>query len=216
MPQFVLTAPVDRNVLTIPSTALVFQEHGTQVAVVTEDDRVHFKPITVSRLLDNAVEVAEGISASDRIVNNPSAALLEGDKVRIVTPAPGYDLIDRQRLVQQRNLSECDQMKARAQSESAARVTSSPCSPLRHDAASQTVRAMTGHFAPTSWLVAKLRLALLVIFNLPACNWFPAVDLAPTYEPPQFVVPASWHGSSPFVEAKPSDDRIATGLVEAL
>ena len=44
-----LTAPVDRNVLIIPSTALVFQEHGTQVAVVTEDDRVHLKPITVSK-----------------------------------------------------------------------------------------------------------------------------------------------------------------------
>ncbi len=91
-----LTAPVDRKVHTIPSTALVFQEHGTQVAVVTEDDRVHLQPITVSKLLDNAVEVAEGISASDRIVNNPSAALLEGDKVRIVTPAPGYDLVDNQ------------------------------------------------------------------------------------------------------------------------
>lgn len=89
----VLTAPVDRKALTIPSTALVFQEHGMQVAVVTNDDRVHLKPITVSKLMDNAVEVAEGISASDRIVNNPSAALLEGDKVRIVTPAPGYDLI---------------------------------------------------------------------------------------------------------------------------
>ena len=49
MPQVHLTAPVDRKVLTIPSTALVFQEHGTQVAVVTEDDRVHFKPITVSK-----------------------------------------------------------------------------------------------------------------------------------------------------------------------
>jgi RND family efflux transporter MFP subunit len=89
-----LTAPVDRHVLTIPSTALVFQEHGTQVAVVTEDDRVHLKPITVSRLLDNAVEVEEGISTSDRVINNPSAALLDGDKVRIVTPAPGYDLIN--------------------------------------------------------------------------------------------------------------------------
>ena len=88
-----LTAPVDRQVHTIPSTALVFQEHGTQVAVVTEDDRVHLKSITVSKLLDNAVEVAEGISTSDRIVNNPSAALLEGDKVRVVTPAPGYDLV---------------------------------------------------------------------------------------------------------------------------
>jgi RND family efflux transporter MFP subunit len=90
----VLTAPVDRKVYTIPSTALVFQEHGTQVAMVTEDDRIHLQPITVSRLLDNVVEVAEGISTSDRIVNNPSAALLEGDKVRVVTPAPGYDLVN--------------------------------------------------------------------------------------------------------------------------
>jgi RND family efflux transporter MFP subunit len=84
-----LTAPVDRQVFTIPSTALVFQEHGTQVAVVTEDDRVQLKPITVSKLMDNVVEVAEGISMSDRVVNNPSAALLESDKVRIVkTEAP--------------------------------------------------------------------------------------------------------------------------------
>jgi multidrug efflux pump subunit AcrA (membrane-fusion protein) len=89
-----LTAPVDRQVFTIPSTALVFQEHGTQVAVVTEDDRVHMKPITVSKLMDNVIEVAEGISTSDRIVNNPNAALLEGDKVRVVTPAPGYDLVN--------------------------------------------------------------------------------------------------------------------------
>jgi len=87
-----ITAPVDRKVFRIPSTALVFQEHGTQVAIVNEDDRIHLQPITVSRLLDSAVEVSEGISQSDRIVNNPSAALLEGDKVRIVTPAPGYDL----------------------------------------------------------------------------------------------------------------------------
>lgn len=88
-----LTAPVDQNTLTIPSTALVFQEHSTQVAVVTGDDRIHLKPITVSKLMDNAVEVGGGISTSDRIVNNPSAALLEGDKVRVVTPAPGYDLV---------------------------------------------------------------------------------------------------------------------------
>jgi multidrug efflux pump subunit AcrA (membrane-fusion protein) len=88
-----LTAPVDRQAFTIPTTALVFQEHGTQVAVVTEDDRVHLKAISVSKLMDNAVEVAGGIAASDRVVNNPSAALLDGDTVRVVTPAPGYDLV---------------------------------------------------------------------------------------------------------------------------
>ncbi|HKN85516.1 MAG TPA: efflux RND transporter periplasmic adaptor subunit, partial [Nitrospiraceae bacterium] len=89
-----LTAPVDSHVFTIPSTALVFQEGGTQVAVVTEDDRTHLKPITVSKLMDNIVEVAEGLSAADRVVNNPSVALLEGDKVRPVTPAPGYDFVN--------------------------------------------------------------------------------------------------------------------------
>ncbi|HZS11418.1 MAG TPA: efflux RND transporter periplasmic adaptor subunit [Nitrospirales bacterium] len=88
-----LTAPVDRQAYTMPSTALVFQEHGTQVAVVTADDRIHFKPITVSKLMDQLVEVAEGLSPNDRVINNPSAALLEGEKVRVVTPAPGYDLV---------------------------------------------------------------------------------------------------------------------------
>ena len=89
-----LTAPVERKILTIPTTALVFQEQGAQIVLVGEDDRVHFKPITMTRVLDNAIEITEGISASDRIINNPSAALLEGDKVRIVTPAPGYQITD--------------------------------------------------------------------------------------------------------------------------
>ena len=43
--------------MTIPTSALVFQEHGTQVAVVGEDDRLHFKPITVAKIFDNYIEV---------------------------------------------------------------------------------------------------------------------------------------------------------------
>ena len=89
-----LTAQVERNVLTVPTTALVFQEHGAQIAFVSDDDRVHFRKIAITRVMDNAMEITEGISASDRIINNPSAALLEGDKVVIVTPAPGYGITD--------------------------------------------------------------------------------------------------------------------------
>jgi hypothetical protein len=73
---------------------LVFQEHGTQVAVVTEDDRVNLKKITVSKLMDQIVEVADGLSANDRIINNPNAALMNGNKVRVVTPEPGYDVMN--------------------------------------------------------------------------------------------------------------------------
>jgi RND family efflux transporter MFP subunit len=85
-----LTVPADPNVIIIPSSALVFQEHGAQVAVVTDDDRIHFQSIIVSKILDATVELTEGVSKTDRIVDNPSSALLEGDKVRIVTPTPGY------------------------------------------------------------------------------------------------------------------------------
>jgi RND family efflux transporter MFP subunit len=91
-----LSAPVESGVITIPTSALVFQEHGTQVAVLTEDDRVHFKQIQVTKILDNVIELTSGIDEGDRVINNPSAALLEGDKVRVVTPAAGYDIVNPQ------------------------------------------------------------------------------------------------------------------------
>jgi NodT family efflux transporter outer membrane factor (OMF) lipoprotein len=49
---------------------------------------------------------------------------------------------------------------------------------------------------------------LWLALTLSSCNWFPAVDLSPRYDPPQYVVPASWHGASPFVEANPSDAQL--------
>ncbi len=51
---------------------------------------------------------------------------------------------------------------------------------------------------------------LLSVLTLSACSsdWLPHVDLAPPYQPPQYVVPISWHGESPFVEAKPSDAEL--------
>jgi hypothetical protein len=71
---------------------MVFDENGTQVATVTSENKVHFKPISVTQILDSAVEVSTGVTTDDRIIDNPSAALLEGEPVRIVTPAPGYKL----------------------------------------------------------------------------------------------------------------------------
>lgn len=50
---------------------------------------------------------------------------------------------------------------------------------------------------------------VLLALTLPACgDWLPHVDLAPSYQPPPYVVPASWRGSSPFVEANPSDGEL--------
>ncbi len=53
--------------------------------------------------------------------------------------------------------------------------------------------------------ICARRGTLLFAAALSGCNALPGVDLAPPYEPPNFVVPANWRGSSPFVEARPSD-----------
>jgi multidrug efflux system outer membrane protein len=66
-------------------------------------------------------------------------------------------------------------------------------------------RAEVSHTGRAAALCAGF---VLLALTLPACGWFPAVDLSPTYTPPQYVVPASWHGASPFVEAKPADSEL--------
>ena len=52
--------------------------------------------------------------------------------------------------------------------------------------------------------------SLLFVLTLSGCNkdWLPHADLAPTYQPPQYVVPASWEGASPFIQAAPSDHEL--------
>ncbi|GBQ94604.1 efflux transporter outer membrane subunit [Asaia lannensis] len=55
--------------------------------------------------------------------------------------------------------------------------------------------------------IRKLALAcgtVLTAFGLSAC------DLAPTYTPPTFIVPASWHGQGPFAKATPADTTLPT------
>ena len=63
-----------------------------------------------------------------------------------------------------------------------------------------------------SWRVCRAasRYAVVIALTVSGCNsdWLPHVDLAPKYEPPEYVVPVSWKGSSPFVEATPSDGEL--------
>jgi outer membrane protein, multidrug efflux system len=62
------------------------------------------------------------------------------------------------------------------------------------------------------WRVCRAasRYAVVITLTVSGCStdWLPHVDLAPKYEPPEYVVPVSWKGSSPFVEATPSDGEL--------
>jgi RND family efflux transporter MFP subunit len=87
-----LTVPGAPNVLIVPSQALLFRAQGMQVATVDAGDRIHLQDVSLGDNLGLDVQVLSGLTASDRIVANPSLGLLEGQQVKVVQAAHGYEL----------------------------------------------------------------------------------------------------------------------------
>lgn len=84
--------PNNSTALLVPENALIFQEFGTQLATVDENNQIKISDVVVGRNLGHDVEIISGIKAGDRVVNTPSAGLLSGQAVRIVSPTPGYNV----------------------------------------------------------------------------------------------------------------------------
>ena len=74
--------PHDVNAVQIPASALAFRKEGLTVATLTPDNHVNYKTIQISRDLGSMVEIASGLSITDRIIDNPADSLENGDKVK--------------------------------------------------------------------------------------------------------------------------------------
>jgi RND family efflux transporter MFP subunit len=79
--------PPDAHTVQLPASALVFRKEGLTVATLTSDNRVAYRPIKISRDLGATVEVASGLSTTDRIIDNPPDSLEDGDRVRVAQAA---------------------------------------------------------------------------------------------------------------------------------
>ena len=86
-----LMLPGNPNILIIPSQALLFRAAGLQVAVIEGGDHVRLQNVTMGRNLGLDVQVVAGLKATDTIVANPSVALLDGQQVKVVQAAKGYE-----------------------------------------------------------------------------------------------------------------------------
>lgn len=84
------TVPADAAVLIVPEQALMFRAQGMQVALVDAQNRVHLQNVTLGLNLGRNVQVVGGLKPEDRMVNDPSAGLLEGETVQVTQPAKGY------------------------------------------------------------------------------------------------------------------------------
>ena len=79
------------NILIVPSQALLFRAEGMQVATLIAGDVIHLQNVTVGDNLGLDIQVVAGLTATDKIVANPSLGLLEGQKVKVVQATQGYE-----------------------------------------------------------------------------------------------------------------------------
>ncbi len=81
-----LQAAATVNMLSVPSSAVIFDAKGLSIATVGGNDRVLLKPVTIGRDLGAVVEIASGLGENDRVIQNPPDGIATGDLVHVVAP----------------------------------------------------------------------------------------------------------------------------------
>ncbi|QGZ65669.1 efflux RND transporter periplasmic adaptor subunit [Paraburkholderia acidisoli] len=76
--------------LEVPASTLLFRPDGVAVATVDGRGRVRLKLVHLGRDFGTRVEVASGLVASDRVIDNPGDSIVDGEAVSIAatTGAP--------------------------------------------------------------------------------------------------------------------------------
>jgi len=77
------------NVLSVPSSALIFDAKGLSVATLGADSRVLLKPVSIERDLGAMVELSAGLSPDDRVIANPPDGISNGTEVRLASTDAG-------------------------------------------------------------------------------------------------------------------------------
>jgi membrane fusion protein, multidrug efflux system len=78
-----LSMPGNPGALSVPASTLIFRAHGTQVAVVDKNHHVQLRDVTIGTDYGTRVEIASGLHAGERVIDNPPDSLSNGDVVRL-------------------------------------------------------------------------------------------------------------------------------------
>jgi RND family efflux transporter MFP subunit len=79
------------NVLSVPSSALIFDAKGLSIATVDAQNHVVLKPVKIGRDLGAVIELASGLLPDDRVIQNPPDGIGNGAAVRLAAGAGGGD-----------------------------------------------------------------------------------------------------------------------------
>jgi len=88
--QVTLPLKANRQLLTIPATAMLFRANGTQVAVLEAGNRVALHSIHIASDQGTTLVVDQGLKAGDRVIDHPTDSLAAGDQVQVAGGARAH------------------------------------------------------------------------------------------------------------------------------
>jgi RND family efflux transporter MFP subunit len=83
---------VVKQTLVLPVSTLLFRQEGLRVVTVVhgkDGDTARLVPIVIGQDDGRVVQVIEGLQPDDEVVQNPPDSIVEGEKVRVVSPSNG-------------------------------------------------------------------------------------------------------------------------------
>jgi RND family efflux transporter MFP subunit len=81
--QVALTLPASHRVYELPATALMSDAHGSRVAVVDAASKIHLVPVVVERDTGPTVEIASGLTGTERVAKLASSQFVEDKLVDV-------------------------------------------------------------------------------------------------------------------------------------
>jgi RND family efflux transporter MFP subunit len=75
----------------VPAAALIFRREGLRVGTVVNGNIAHLVPVILSEDDGANVQIVSGLSAGDQVIQDPPDSLIEGEKVRVVSPGGQTD-----------------------------------------------------------------------------------------------------------------------------
>jgi hypothetical protein len=78
----------------VPIAALIFRKEGMRVGIVVDGGtgtKAHLVPVVIGQDDGASVQIVSGLSASDRVIQDPPDSLIDGEKISVVNPGSSSD-----------------------------------------------------------------------------------------------------------------------------
>jgi RND family efflux transporter MFP subunit len=75
----------------VPAAALIFRREGLRVGVVVNGNAAHLVPVVIGEDDGASVQIITGLSAGDRVIQDPPDSLIEGEKLFVESPGSRSD-----------------------------------------------------------------------------------------------------------------------------